>query len=118
MLPVEQPILIAKVKTATYTLPYRLPCNTTNMDLILLGNVHRKSLQSCTVGGFRVGHACTASLIYSDFQVGSGTRLGLDNHNLYMIEFLDYRNVQCCGQLCLHELTFNSASVPQPHCRP
>ena len=41
---------------------------------------------------------------YRGLQVGWGTRVRVDNHNLHIIEFLDYRNVQCCGQLlCLLE---------------
>ena len=31
------------------------------------------------------------------------TRVGVDNHNLYMIEFLDYRDVWWCFRLGLHE---------------
>ena len=42
---------------------------------------------------------------YRGLQVGWGTRVWVDNHNLYIIEFLDYGDVWCCGQ-CMSNFQF------------
>ena len=59
-------------------------------------------------------HLCTCNVKQRQFaselcltegitEVCRGTRDGVDNHSMYIIEFLDYKTLQCCGQLCLHE---------------
>ena len=97
-----------KLKTPPFSAHFSekaLGLQATDLFLIISPLKHAKVSQSnrniCIT--YVLNTLCYSYYRYRDLQVGWGTSSGVDNQNLFIIEYLDYSDVWCCGQLCLHE---------------